>query len=47
MERNGLKSQKTIVEYDKVKESVSGYAGKFAGGDGHQFLISNDVLYLS
>lgn len=27
----------------KVKESVSGYAGKVKGGSGHQFFIPNDV----
>ncbi len=27
----------------KVKESVSGYAGKVEGGSGHQFFIPNDV----
>lgn len=27
----------------KVKENVSGYAGKVEGGSGHQFFIPNDV----
>ncbi|WP_372655948.1 pre-toxin TG domain-containing protein [Halobacteriovorax sp.] len=31
------------IKVYKVKESVSGYAGKVACGEGHQFLIPNDV----
>jgi len=26
-----------------VKENVSGYAGKIAGGEGHQFFIPNEI----
>ena len=31
------------IKVFKVKEHVSGYAGKIAGGDGHQFFVPNGV----